>query len=155
MASLRGFDAGRVEPLKPLEPLPAGAYRAAVTRSELKPNKARTGRYLGLTFQVTDGPHRGRLVRARLNLVHPNPTAVRLAQAELSAVGRAVGVKTPQDSSELHGRPLVIHVRVVKRSDTGEPANDIADYAPPPAAAPASGSPPDPRPEFPEEEIPW
>ena len=92
MANLSGFDANRVEPSSDFDPLPAGKYLALITDSEMKPTKAGTGSYLQLTFEIIDGPHKGRKVWARLNLINSNDTTVKIAQAELSAICRAVGV---------------------------------------------------------------
>ena len=129
MANLQGFDANQVEPSASFEPLPAGKYLATVTESEMKPTKAGTGHFLQLTFEVIDGPHKGRFLWARLNLDNPNQTAVKIAQSELSAICRAVGVLVPKDSVELHNLPLMITVRCRKRHDTGEITNEIAGYA--------------------------
>lgn len=129
MANLSGFDANRVEPTAEFTPLPAGKYAAAIVGSEIKPTKSGQGQFLELKFQVLDGPHKDRTVFARLNLVNNNPVAVKMAQAELSAICRAVGVLTPNDSVELHNLPLVISVKCKKRSDNGEIANEIAGYA--------------------------
>ena len=80
--------------------------------------------------------------------VHPNATAVQIARGELSAICRAVGVLSPNDSVELHNLPLVIHVKCKKRTDTGEITNEIKGYTkketPPPAApaTPVAGSTP-------------
>jgi hypothetical protein len=82
-----------------------------------------------LTFQILEGEYKGRFLWARLNLDNPNQTAVQIAKAELSAVCRAVGVLTPQDSVELHNLPLVINVRCRKRPDTGDLTNEIKGYA--------------------------
>jgi Protein of unknown function (DUF669) len=137
MADLRGFDANQVEPSRDFEPIPAGKYLAVITDSEMRPNKAGNGHYLQLTFQVVDGPHRGRNLWARLNLGNPNAKAVEIARAELSAICRAVGVLAPTDSVELHNLPLVINVKCKKREDTGELTNEVRGYArkeTPPAA---------------------
>src|SRR5262245_52807200 len=143
MADLRGFDANQVEPSSDFEPIPAGKYLAVITESEMKPNKAGTGHYLQLTFQVIDGPYKGRNLWARLNLDNPNAQAVQIARAELSAICRAVGVLAPNDSVELHNLPLVIHVKCKKREDTGELGNEIKGYAKKEApASPAANSQP-------------
>lgn len=150
MANLTGFDANQVDPATNFDPLPAGKYLAAITESEMKLTKAGTGNFLQLTFQVLDGPHKGRLLWARLNLDNPNATAVQIARAELSAICRAVGVMAPRDSVELHNLPLVISVRCKKRTDTGEITSEISGYAkkdsppPSPPAASANGSGPPP-----------
>jgi hypothetical protein len=148
MADLRGFDANSVEPAGDFDPIPAGKYLAVVTDSEMKPTKSGNGSYLQLTFQVTEGEFKNRLLWARLNLDNPNDQARKIAQGELSAICRAVGVLAPNDSVDLHNLPLVIHVRCKKRNDTGEIVNEIKGYAkkddpPPPATtAPATGSTP-------------
>jgi hypothetical protein len=130
MADLRGFDANAVEPTGDFEPIPAGKYLAVIVESEMKPNKAGTGHYLQLAFEVIDGPHKGRYLWARLNLDNPNATAVQIAKAELSAICRAVGVLAPNDSTDLHDLPLVIHVKCKKRPDTGDVTNEVKGYSP-------------------------
>lgn len=144
MADLFGFDASQVEPASSFDPLPAGKYLAAITNSEMKATKAGTGSYLALTFEVLDGPYKGRLVWARLNLQNPNATAVQIAQADLSAICRAVGVLAPKDSVELHNLPLVITVKCKKRNDTGDITNEVGGYekkaTPAPTASPAGNN---------------
>jgi len=153
MANLSGFDANRVEPSTDYDPLPAGKYLAVITESEMKPTKVGTGQYLQLTFEILDGQFKGRKVWARLNLANSNEMTVKIAQAELSAICRAVGVLAPNDSVELHNLPLVISVKCKKRDDTGDLTNEVKGYAKkdspqPPAAAPgtpvpsANGTPP-------------
>jgi hypothetical protein len=129
MADLRGFDANQVEPTTDFEAIPAGKYLAVITESEMTPNKAGTGHFLKLTFQIIEGEFKNRLLWARLNLDNPNATAVQIARAELSAICRAVGVLAPNDSVDLHNLPLVIHVRCKKRADTGEITNEIKGYS--------------------------
>ncbi len=139
MADLSGFDANQVDPTSDFEPIPADKYQAVLTHSEMKLTKSGTGSYLQLSFQIIEGPYRNRLLWARLNLDNPNETARKIAQGELSAICRAVGVLTPRDSVELHNLPLMIHVKCKKRSDTGEIVNEIKGYSkkelPQPAAA--------------------
>ena len=87
MADLRGFDAYEVEPSKNLDVITPGKYLAVITESEMKPNRAGTGEYLQLTFQIIEGPFRGRVLWTRLNLRHPNATAVQIARASTDAAG--------------------------------------------------------------------
>lgn len=130
MANLSGFDANQVEPTGDVEAIPAGKYLAVITDSQMKPNKAGTGSLLQLTFQVIEGDYENRLLWTRLNLDHPNATAVQIARADLSAICRAVGVLAPKDSVELHNLPLMINVRCKKRQDTGDVVNEIKGYSP-------------------------
>lgn len=153
MADLHGFDANEFEPTSDFEAIPSGKYEAVVTDSEMKQTRAGTGEYLQLTFQITDGQYKNRLLWARLNLSNPNPTAVQIARAELSALCRAVDVMAPKDSTELHNLPVIIHVRCRRREDTGDVVNEIKGYSrkdnPPTAsvtAAPNNRTPPWKRP---------
>ena len=129
MANLNGFDANSVNPATDFEPLPAGKYLAIITDSEMKPTKSGSGNYLELTFQVIDGPFKGRMLWSRLNLDNPSTQAVQIAQGELSAICRAVGVMQPKDSIELHNLPLLVTVKCKKRDDTGDVVNEIKGYA--------------------------
>jgi len=128
MADLHGFDANQVEPNTEFELVPAGKYLAAIVASEMKPTKAGNGSFLELQFQLLEGPYKGRHLWARLNLDNPNPTAVQIARGQLSAICRAVGVLTPQDSQELHNLPLEISVKVKRRDDTGDMTNEIKGF---------------------------
>ena len=129
MANLTGFDASQVEPSADFGAIPAGRYLAMVTESELKPTKSGSGSYLQLTFEILEGPYKGRFLWSRLNLENPNATTVQIARAELSAICRAVGVMTPSDSVELHNLPMFITVKCKRRDDTGEVSNEIKGYA--------------------------
>ena len=94
MPTLNGFNANEVDPNFAFEPVPSGKYLAVITESEMKPTKSGTGSYLQFTFEILDGQFKGRKVWARLNLVNSNEMTVKIAQAELSAICRAVGQST-------------------------------------------------------------
>ncbi|XZE55949.1 DUF669 domain-containing protein [Planctomycetaceae bacterium SH139] len=146
MANLQGFDANTVEPADDLEPIPAGKYVAVIVDSEMKPTKSGAGNYLQLTFQIVEGEYSNRLLWVRLNLDNPNATAVEIARRELSAICRAVGMLTPDDSTDLHNLPCVIAVKLKRRNDTGELQNEVKGYfkkdaiAEPIVASKASGT---------------
>ena len=96
MANLNGFNANEVEPAGSFEPIPAGKYPAAITESEMKPTKNGSGSYLQLTFTVTDGPYKNRVLWARLNLNNPNATAVCCQSPGPSAPARrTVSARSP------------------------------------------------------------
>lgn len=139
------FDANSVEPNKPLDPLPAGWYKAVIVESEEKPTKAQTGSYLQLSLEVIDGQHHGRKVTDRLNLNNPNATASEIAYRTLSAICHAVGIMTPRQSQDLHDKPLMVKVAVKPASGEYGPSNEVKGYeavgggsAAPVAAAPAA-----------------
>ncbi len=138
MANLGTFNAHEVDPNVSFDPVPEGKYLAAITESEMKPTKNGQGSYLQLTLTLIDGNFRGRMLWARLNLTNPNATAVKMALSELSAICHAVGVMQPRDSVELHNIPLLITVKVKKRSDNNELTNEIKGYEPSPGRTPTS-----------------
>ena len=106
MAYLGSFDANTVEPAD-FSALPAGDYSVLISSSEWKPAKS-GGQYLSLTLQVLEGPHQGRFLWHNLNLNHPTAQAAEIAQRELSAICRAVGRMTIEDTEQLHDIPMIV-----------------------------------------------
>jgi hypothetical protein len=49
------------------DPIPDGKYVAVIAKSEKKPTKDGNGACLEITFQISDGPCKGRKLRARFN----------------------------------------------------------------------------------------
>ena len=135
MANLGNFNANEVEPSVAFEPVPAAKYVAAIMTSEIKPTKKADGSYLELGFGILEGDCQGRKVWDRLCISHPNAMTQKIAQGNLSAICRAVGVMQPKDSVELHNIPLLITVKLKKRSDNDELTNEIKGYEPKSAAA--------------------
>lgn len=149
MPSLSGFDASAVPEQQEFSALPEGQYVMIAIGSELKPTKSGNGEYLQFTLEVLDGPFKGRKIWDRMNIRNPNSTAVDIANRQLAAMCRAVGVIKPNDSAELHNRPMLVTVaievddrrresNVVKKYDSvSGGAQPAAPMFPPPAAAPA------------------
>lgn len=127
--NLSGFDANAVERNTAFTPLPVGEYDAVVIESEMKATKDGTGKYLQLKLQILSGKFQNRTLFDRLNLVNKNDTTVQIAKETLSAICRAVNVLTPNDSAELHNKPLKIKV-AVKPDQNGNPQNDVKGYKP-------------------------
>ncbi len=151
MADLNGFNASDFPTQRADGPVPQGEYRATIIESGMKPTRSVQGQYLELSFEIAEGEFQGRRLWARLNLDHPNDTAVRIARQDLAAICRAVGVLTPKDSTELHGRPLIMKVKAIRRADTGEMTSEVRGFAavrsaPPPTPRPAAATPQTPTP---------
>ena len=123
------FDSTVIEPTGKFTPIPVNDYLAVITDSEMKDTKKGDGKYLLLTYEVVDGEFKGRKIFETLNLINSNQTAVEIAQRALSAVCRATGVLHPKDSSELHGKPLVISVGIRAGSNGFEDKNVIRGYS--------------------------
>ena len=140
MADLRGFDANSVEPTSDFEPIPAGKYPAVIAESEMKPNKAGTGHFLQLTFQVIDGPYKNRFLW--WGRVPGQPECDCRADRSRGALRNLSGRR--RAGPERFGGPAQPAAcdpcEVRQRADTGELTNEIKGYgkkdsSPPPAAA--------------------
>jgi hypothetical protein len=128
MAQLN-FDASQVTPDAGVaEAIPAGWYNVMIDESEMKPTKDGNGAFLAMRFTVLDGQFVNRKVFTRLNLRNANPVAQEIAYKQLSAICHAVGVMQVADSTQLHGRPLKIKVKVRAASGDYEASNEISAY---------------------------
>jgi hypothetical protein len=135
------------------DPLPPGWYQARIVESEMHDTKAGTGQYLKLRWEILGPTNAKRVVFQNLNLVNPNPEAVRIAYSMFSTVCRAVGLPNGvQDTNEMHGRPCEIKLTLRAATDNYEASNDVksarslngpnAMGAAPPAGPPQPAYPP-------------
>lgn len=123
--------------------VPEGEFEAQIVKSEIVPTKAGTGKRLALVFEVTvNGSKRQHW--HYLNVVNPNPEAVRISTRELLSIAKAIDVPVPVvDSEDLHHKPMMVTVKH-KTDDYGEKA-ELKKFAPwrarprNAAAPPASG----------------
>ncbi|MEO7917717.1 MAG: DUF669 domain-containing protein [Dokdonella sp.] len=146
------------EPAKDFAPIPSGEYIAVITDSDMKATRNNDGQYLALTYQVADGPLKGRLVWCNLNLENKNQQTVQIAQQQLASIRAATGVSQLTDSAQLHNIPHVIRVEFVaagknrdrdsnvikawKRIEGATAQAPVAPYQAPAAAAPAANAAP-------------
>lgn len=138
----QGFDSSQVKPSEGFTPLPAGDYIVMITDSEVKPTQDGNGQLLGLIMQVIRGEFQNRKLFENLNLINASPQAQEIARGTLSAICRACGIGTVNDSSQLHNIPMQVRVAIKKRKDTGNLENTIQSYKPagPPPNANATGA---------------
>ena len=127
--NLEGFNAADVEPNEAFSALPAGEYDVIIMGSNMKQTKNGAGKYLELQLQVLGGTYQNRRLFDRLNLVNQSDVAVQIAKGTLSSICRAVGVLEPNDSSELHTKPLTAIVKVRKDLE-GNNQNEVKGYKP-------------------------
>lgn len=127
--NLSTFDPTKVEPAATLEALPAGEYTVSVLESIVKNAKANpSNKYLELSLEVVDGPHKGRRLWDRFNLWNANPVAVQIAESQLSALCKAIGIQAINDSSELHNQVISAKV-IASRRDNGDVSNEVKSYS--------------------------
>jgi hypothetical protein len=147
MASLSGFNAANIQPAQPLnfDPIPAGEYLGHITESEIAPLNSGNGNGLKLTFEVIDGQHKGRRIWEMLSIVHTNPKTQQIAQEQLSAICHAIGIMQPQDSAELHHKPILLTVAIRPADGQYKAKNIIKGYSKA-SGAPVAAARPNPAP---------
>ena len=132
MAKLFGngkkFVANEHDEMGSFDPIPPSWYVGKIKESEMKQNSKKTGSYLKLVFVITEGEFKDRLLFTNLNLDHPNDDAVAIAEKELAAICRAIGLAGVEDSEELHGEDMQLKVAVKKGNAQFADSNEIKGY---------------------------
>lgn len=123
--------------------IPDGQYKAVIIDSELKTTSNGNGQFLALKIVITEGPHQDTEFTERLNIINQNSKAVEIAFKTLARISEALGMtQTPQDSSVLHNKPLIIVVGTEAGKDykdndgvmrTGQDKSVIKKYLPIPS----------------------
>ena len=145
MVNLMGFDASKVEPNEPVSAVPKGDYQVIIVESEEKQTSKGDGWLMSMVLQIVEGQFKGRKLYDRLNLGNKNEQAVKIARGTLSAICRAVNVREPKNSEELHNRTLTAVVDVSEYQ--GKLRNEVKGYKPkqtgvvPPVTVTATGEP--------------
>lgn len=119
------------------EAIPAGEYIASIIESAYELNKKGTGKILKLTHEVLDGPFKGRKVFENLNIENESTRAMEIAKRSLNAICVCTGVMELQDSSQLHGIPMVIKVNFKKDDEYGD-KNEVKKHIPLDSAQPVA-----------------
>lgn len=140
MGNLDNFNASEHEAFQDFSPLPQGVYRMAVEASELKATRAGNGTLLCITWTVLEGQYHNRKVWQNINIDNQSAAATQIGKRQLADLVRACGLERINDSSELHGIPVDVKLRIskVKEGTEFEPQNEVKGYLPrvPPGAAP-------------------
>ncbi len=123
------FNAVGVKPNVALEAIPSGQYPVMITKSEEKPTKKGDGRYIELEMTVQSGEFQGRKLYDRLNIHNPNPQAVDIAYATLSAICHVTGRLQMQDTGQLHGIPFIaVAVKIPRDDRPQQMTNEVKGY---------------------------
>ena len=120
------------------EPLPAGWYSAKITSAEDVTTQAGDAA-VKISFLVENG----RTVNSWYNLAHSTERVKEIAQNEMRAMGRAVGLAHVADSSDVEGHSL--EIRLVPDGEF----NAVKGYRRWVSSAPPSGN------SAPKEDPPW
>ena len=135
------FNAAAVEPTAPMGAVPEATYNVQIEDAKVIPvsTDASQSQY-ELTFVIIDGPYKGRKGWMYLNIHNPDESKRAMAQADLSAVCRAVNVIQLNDMEQLCGRPLTCEFKLVKGTEQyPDDKNKLRNFKP--YAGPATASP--------------
>jgi hypothetical protein len=94
------------------DPVPAAIYTVVVEDSDYADNKNQTGRILKITYQIIDGPMKGKKIFENLNLENESAQAEQISRRALNALCVACDVTNLKDSAMLHNIPLKIDVGI-------------------------------------------
>ncbi len=123
------FDARKVAPNEGFGLIPAGEYQAKIVATEMVKNNSGKGKHLKIKVKVMGPEYKGRVLFDRLNLVNPNKEAVQIAEAQLSAICHALGIKRIKNTQQLHDKPLLINVVVEPSTNGYKDQNKIQVYS--------------------------
>jgi len=135
-----GFNSQAVEPQAAFDndPLPPGLYTVEITGAEVKELK-KGGTGLNIETTVIDpAPFAKRKAWKLLCIQHANAQTEQIAQSQLSAICRAVGIAQLDDTDQLFGRILRIRTKV-RPADGQYPAQtEITGFEPAGSTLPAA-----------------
>jgi hypothetical protein len=116
------------EEMKTFEAITPDWYVAKIIESEMKENSKKTGEFLKLKFQITEGTYKNRLIFINLNIIHTNEDAVEIAEQQLAAICNAIGVSSVEDSEELHGIEMQVKVAITPKTARYPEGNELKGF---------------------------
>ena len=112
--------AQNTEEKKSYDPIPNSDYSVSFDRVKEKSTKAGNGTLIDVSFKVTDGDYKGRLLFHSFLISHPNPKASSIGLQNLDRFLKSIGIAggfgaMGNDSGQLEGligRELVVSTAV-------------------------------------------
>ena len=129
--ALLDFNVASVEARQANLLMPAGLYPVAIKSSDTKASKSGTN-YVEFVMVVgATSPFAGQQIYFNANLWHHSPDAVNMARQNVRAIAEACGLQleTIRETSQLHGIPMMVKVKVRPGEGDFQPRNEIVNYA--------------------------
>src|SRR5712664_2870566 len=98
--ALFNFDDSQDQLQQNLEALPPGWYPAAMIGSDIVPTSKADGFRLAVTFEIIDGPGKGRKQKAGFNIDNPNAETTRIGRSEVKTMKTCMGIFSPVQMTE-------------------------------------------------------
>jgi hypothetical protein len=107
------FDVANEEGSPAFEPLPAGAYVAAVKDIKAGPLKSGKGQAVLVTWEVDDDKYSGRLIWDRIIVVHESAEAMKFGRRKFKDLADACGIKDAiTDLDVMQGKVCMVSVKI-------------------------------------------
>jgi hypothetical protein len=126
MGNLVGFDSEADYGSLSFEALPAGNFEAVLVESNNKVSETTGCEYIGLVWEIIDGPHKGRRIWDNVIRKHTKAEAVAIGNRKLKSIMNALG--PANDTSDWHGQPIGLKLTRKFNKERGEDQNNVADY---------------------------
>jgi hypothetical protein len=105
------FKAAPIESFdQPFEPLPEGAYRCEIVKSDVMPTKDGHGRYVSLQFRIKDGEYKGRRIFQRLNILNRSQKCQEIGKKHLSLLLHSIEHESFDDSDEILNYETIVNL---------------------------------------------
>jgi hypothetical protein len=134
------FDPKQVDTSSSSDVYPPGDLAVLIESASIKQNSKQTGHYIEITYQILDGPFKGRKYWDRLNVDNPNEKAREIAYKDLARICDACGIAAVDDTNQLVNQQLCLSLKIDTKSGDNRVRKykSITEYAPAAAAAPAT-----------------
>jgi hypothetical protein len=110
------------------DPLPPGWYQARVAAVEARPNKANTGQYLAVRYDIIGPTHQGRVIYGNLNISNPSAKAEQIGRQQLGQLMMAIWLKRISDTDELIGGTCEIKLEIRPADGQYKASNDVKGW---------------------------
>lgn len=122
------FVADEHEPQGDFTPIPEGWYDAMIVGTEKKAASTGNGFYLKCEYDILGPAYAGRKVWQNLNLWNASDKAREIANGQLSAICKAIGLVSVKNSEELHARMMQIRVKIRPARDGYDAQNEVGGW---------------------------
>jgi hypothetical protein len=110
------------------DPLPPGWYQARVAAVEARPNKANTGQYLAVRYDIIGPTHQGRVIYGNLNISNPSAKAEQIGRQQLGQLMMAIGLERISDTDQLIGGTCEIKLEIRPADGQYKASNDVKGW---------------------------
>lgn len=112
------------------KPIPENLYKVKITKCKEIENFAHTAKGIGVTYSVTDGQYKGRIIFDNFYIEHENKVFENRGKNKFNGLLQAIEMENIDYLFQLNSRDLIIKVKIQKASADGKfpEKNIVVDY---------------------------